>query len=109
MSTIYDFVERQRENYRSQTIEIAEGQGFSQYQTLRTGAGRSEATTRKRFPLALALTAWGAAGPEYTKRNRVGARASEAHSPALPDLVCHTLWAYFSRARTDLSRGRARI
>jgi hypothetical protein len=36
MSSIYEFVKQQRDNYRSQTIEIAEGYEFSQYQTLRT-------------------------------------------------------------------------
>jgi hypothetical protein len=36
MGTIYDFVKQQRDNYRSQTIEITDGYEFSQYQTLRT-------------------------------------------------------------------------
>lgn len=36
MQTIYDFVKSQRDNYRSQTIEITDGYEFSQYQTLRT-------------------------------------------------------------------------
>jgi hypothetical protein len=36
MSSIYEFVKTQRDNYRSQTIEIADGYEFSQYQTLRT-------------------------------------------------------------------------
>ena len=36
MSTIYEFVKDQRGNYRSQTIQIADGYEFSQYQTLRT-------------------------------------------------------------------------
>jgi len=36
MGSIYDFVKTQRDNYRSQTIEIAEGYEYSQYQTLRT-------------------------------------------------------------------------
>jgi hypothetical protein len=36
MSSIYEFVKEQRENYRSRTIEITEGYDFSQYQTLRT-------------------------------------------------------------------------
>jgi hypothetical protein len=36
MSTIYEFVKEQRDNYRSQTIEIADGYEFSQYETLRT-------------------------------------------------------------------------
>ena len=36
MDTIYDFVKTQRTNYRTQTIEVAEGYEFSQYQTLRT-------------------------------------------------------------------------
>jgi hypothetical protein len=36
MSTIYEFVKEPRDNYRSQTIEIADGYEFSQYQTLRT-------------------------------------------------------------------------
>jgi hypothetical protein len=36
MQTIYEFVRRQRGEYRSQTIEITEGYDFSQYETLRT-------------------------------------------------------------------------
>jgi hypothetical protein len=36
MSSIYEFVKEQRENYRSQSIEITEGYEYSQYQTLRT-------------------------------------------------------------------------
>jgi hypothetical protein len=36
MSTIYEFVKEQRQRYRSETIEIADGYEFSQYQTLRT-------------------------------------------------------------------------
>jgi hypothetical protein len=34
VSTIYEFVKEQRDNYRSLTIEIADGYEFSQYQTL---------------------------------------------------------------------------
>jgi hypothetical protein len=36
VSNIYEFVKEQRDNYRSQTIEITDGYEFSQYQTLRT-------------------------------------------------------------------------
>jgi hypothetical protein len=36
MQTIYEFVRKQRDEYRSQTIEITEGYDFSQYETLRT-------------------------------------------------------------------------
>jgi hypothetical protein len=36
MSTIYDFVKQQRDNYRSQTVEITGGYEFSQYQPIRT-------------------------------------------------------------------------
>lgn len=36
MQTIYDFVKKQRDNYRSETIEIVEGYDYSQYETLRT-------------------------------------------------------------------------
>jgi hypothetical protein len=36
MSSIYEFVKEQRNNYRTQTINIADGYEFSQYETLRT-------------------------------------------------------------------------
>jgi hypothetical protein len=36
VSSIYDFVKTQRDNYRNQTIEITDGYEFSQYQTIRT-------------------------------------------------------------------------
>jgi hypothetical protein len=36
MDSIYQFVKKQRDEYRSQTIEITEGYDFSQYETLRT-------------------------------------------------------------------------
>jgi hypothetical protein len=36
MQTIYDFVRKQRDDYRSDTIEIVEGYEFSQYKTLNT-------------------------------------------------------------------------
>jgi hypothetical protein len=36
MESIYKFVAKQRDSYRSDTIEIAEGYDFSQYETLRT-------------------------------------------------------------------------
>lgn len=36
VSSIYDFVRKQRDDYRSKTITIAEGYDFSQYETLRT-------------------------------------------------------------------------
>ena len=36
MSSIYEFVRQQRDDYRSQSITIAEGYDFSQYETLRT-------------------------------------------------------------------------
>jgi hypothetical protein len=36
MSSIYDFVKKQRDSYRSDTITIADGYEFSQYETLRT-------------------------------------------------------------------------
>jgi hypothetical protein len=36
VTSIYDFVKQQRDNYRSQTIEITDGYEFSQYQTIRT-------------------------------------------------------------------------
>ena len=36
MQSIYEFVKEQRENYRSQVIEIAEGYTYNQYETLRT-------------------------------------------------------------------------
>jgi hypothetical protein len=36
VQTIYEFVKEQRDRYRSDTIEVAEGYDFSQYQTLRT-------------------------------------------------------------------------
>jgi hypothetical protein len=36
MSTIYDFVKRQRDDYRTETVEITDGYEFSQFETLRT-------------------------------------------------------------------------
>lgn len=36
MQSIYDFVKQQRDNYRTQTIEITPGYEFNQYETLRT-------------------------------------------------------------------------
>src|SRR5947209_9021621 len=36
MQSIYEFVKEQRQRYLSETIEIADGYEFSQYQTLRT-------------------------------------------------------------------------
>lgn len=36
MLSIYEFVRTQRDDYRSQTIAIADGYEFSQYETLRT-------------------------------------------------------------------------
>jgi hypothetical protein len=36
MSSIYDFVKKQRNSYRSDTITIADGYEFAQYDTLRT-------------------------------------------------------------------------
>jgi hypothetical protein len=36
MTSIYEFVKEQRDNYSSQTIQIADGYEFSQYETLRT-------------------------------------------------------------------------
>jgi hypothetical protein len=36
VSSIYDFVAEQRDNYRSDTVQITDGYGFSQYETLRT-------------------------------------------------------------------------
>src|SRR4051794_38819938 len=36
MSSIYDFVRKQRDEYRSNTVTITEGYEFSQYETLRT-------------------------------------------------------------------------
>jgi hypothetical protein len=36
VSSIYEFVRQQRDDYRSQSITIAEGYAFSQYETLRT-------------------------------------------------------------------------
>src|ERR1700759_841536 len=36
MQSIYEFVKEQREKYRSDTIQIADGYEFSQYETLRT-------------------------------------------------------------------------
>jgi hypothetical protein len=36
VQTIFDFVKEQRTNYRSRTIEIADGYEYSQYLTLRT-------------------------------------------------------------------------
>jgi hypothetical protein len=36
LSTIFDFVKEQRNNYRTHTIEIADGYEYSQYERLRT-------------------------------------------------------------------------
>jgi hypothetical protein len=36
MDIIFDFVKKQRTQYRAYTIEIADGYEYSQYQTLRT-------------------------------------------------------------------------
>jgi hypothetical protein len=36
VESIYKFVAKQRDSYRSDTIEITEGYEFSQYETLRT-------------------------------------------------------------------------
>jgi hypothetical protein len=36
MHTIFDFVKEQRTNYRSHTIQIADGYDYSQYETLPT-------------------------------------------------------------------------
>jgi len=36
MSSIYEFVRQQRDDYRSQSITVAEGYDYSQYETLRT-------------------------------------------------------------------------
>ena len=36
MSSIFEFVKKQRDSYRSDTTTIAEGYEFSQYETLRT-------------------------------------------------------------------------
>jgi hypothetical protein len=36
VTTIYEFAKKQRDSYRSDTIQITEGYEFSQYETLRT-------------------------------------------------------------------------
>ena len=36
MDTIFEYVRKQRDDYRSQEIEIADGYRYSQYETLRT-------------------------------------------------------------------------
>lgn len=36
MSSIFEFVQQQRNNYRTETIEITPGYDYSQYNTLRT-------------------------------------------------------------------------
>ncbi|MBX3498114.1 MAG: hypothetical protein KF889_01620 [Alphaproteobacteria bacterium] len=36
METVFDFVKEQRDDYRTRTVQIAEGYEFSQYETLRT-------------------------------------------------------------------------
>ena len=35
-SSIFEFVKEARDNYRSQTVQVADGYEFSQYETLRT-------------------------------------------------------------------------
>jgi hypothetical protein len=35
MQTIYDFIRKQRDDYKSDTIEIVEGYDFSRYTTLK--------------------------------------------------------------------------
>jgi len=47
-----------------------------------TGAGRSEATTRERFPLALALTAWGPQAPLKISRRLTLAEGGKRSAPA---------------------------
>jgi hypothetical protein len=36
VSSIYDFVKKQRDDYRTETVEIAPGYEFNIYETLRT-------------------------------------------------------------------------
>jgi hypothetical protein len=36
MGSIYEFVEQQRDDYRSKKVQITDGYEFSQYETLRT-------------------------------------------------------------------------
>jgi hypothetical protein len=36
VSNIYEFVKQQRDDYRSKTVQIADGYDFSQDETLRT-------------------------------------------------------------------------